>query len=109
MGKKTASGDVTDSVVIIPQGVTPTNRSGTLANGSAQTLMAANASRQGFWVQNLHATDALWISDVGTAVAGQPSLKIAAGALYESPPHAVPTGAISVIGTSGAEFSAREW
>lgn len=87
-----------------------TSRSGTIATGAtAQSLMAVNSARRGFWVQNLSAGD-LWISDVGTAAATQPSINIPPGALYEAPRDAVPTTAISIYGaTTGQAFSAREW
>lgn len=71
--------------------------------------MAANQARSGFWVQNSSAGD-LWISDVGTAGATQPSFQLVAGALYESPMTGCPTGAISIFGaTTGQAFSSREW
>jgi hypothetical protein len=90
--------------------VTTTNRSGTIATGGqAQTLAAANTSRNGLWVQNLSTGD-LWLSDVGTAAAGQPSMKLPPGAYYEFPPNGVPTTALSVYGaTTGQAFAAREW
>lgn len=94
-------------VPIAPQ-VTQTNRSGTItAGGTAQVLMAANTAREGFWLQNLSTAD-LWLSDLGTAAATQPSLQIAAGAYYEAP--AVTAGAYSIYGaTTGQAFACREW
>lgn len=91
-------------------GVTYTDRSGTItAGGAAQQLAAANASRKGFFIQNNSTVD-LWINSVTTAVLSQPSLKIVAGALYESPANGVPVTAISIIGAATAQaFSAREW
>jgi len=91
-------------------GVTYTDRSGTITvGGTAQQLAAANASRKGYFVQNNSAGD-LWINSVATAVLSQPSLKIVAGALYESPANGVPVTAISIIGaTTGQTFSAREF
>jgi hypothetical protein len=88
----------------------PVDRSGTITTGgTAQTLMAANGLRAGYSVQNLSSGD-LWISDVGTAAASQPSMKIVAGALYESPMTGVPRGAISIYGATTAQaFAAREW
>lgn len=86
------------------------DKSGTITlGGTAQELMASNPERSGFWLQNVSAGD-LWISDIGTAAATQPSLKVAAGAIYESPMTGCPTGAISIFGaTTGQAFSAREW
>jgi hypothetical protein len=86
------------------------NRSGTIADGgTAQALLAANSQRRGFWVYNLSSED-IWISELGAATQSQPSIRIPAGALYESAPGTVPTGAISIIAaTTGSAYSAREW
>lgn len=90
--------------------VTYTDKSGTITSGgAAQTLMAANTSRKGFFIQNQSAGD-LWISSVGTAAATQPSLWLPPGAYYEPPVTGVPTAAISIFGaTAGQAFAAREW
>lgn len=87
-----------------------TGLSGTITTGgAAQTLAAANANRQGLWVQN-QSTAALWINFEETAVASQPSIKIDAGALYETPANWCPIGSVSIIGaTTGQAFAAREW
>lgn len=89
---------------------TPTDRSGTITTGgTAQTLMAANVGRRGFWVQNNSAGD-LWIRGDGTAAATQPSLKLVPGAIYETPPHMVSPGTVSIFGATTAQaFSAREF
>lgn len=90
--------------------VTPRDRSGTVTTGgTAQVLMTANPARRGFWIQNLSAGD-LWISDLGTAVAQQPSMRLAAGFIYESPATGCSSSAISIRGETTAQaFSAREW
>lgn len=97
-------------VSINGKGVTYTDKSGTIAAGGvAQTLMALNASRTGFWIQNVSTGD-LWISSLGTAAATQPSLWVPAGTYYEPPTNGVPTAAISIFGaTTSQAFSAREW
>lgn len=99
------------AVPVVAQGTSATHadRSGTItAGGTAQALMAANASRRGWWLQNLSTGD-LWVSGVGTAAAVQPSLKIVAGAYYESPSFVSPT-ALSIFGaTTGQAFAAREY
>ncbi len=86
------------------------DRSGTITSGgSAQTLMAANSARRGFWIQNQSSGD-LWISELGTAAATQPSIQIGAGAFYESLATGTPVSAISIFGaTTGQAFAAREW
>lgn len=88
-----------------------TNRSGTIAAANvAQTLAVANPVRNGLFVQNLSATDALWISELGAATADQPSIKIPAGESFTFRDGYVPTSAISIIGGSlGHAFTAREW
>lgn len=90
--------------------LTSTSRSGTIAaGGTAQQLAAANSSRRGIAIQN-QSTGDLWINGTGTAAADQTSLRIPAGALYESPSHHVGVGAISIIGaTTGQAFWAREF
>ena len=90
--------------------VTLTDRSGTITSGgSAQTLMAANAARTGFYIQNSSVAD-LWINATGTASAGGSSLRLRPGDLYENPAFAVPTTAISIFGaTTGQAFAAREF
>ena len=95
---------------VVSAGATATDKSGTIAaGGTAQTAIALNANRRAFWIQNLSAGD-LWISDVGTAAAASPSLKIVAGGLYESMPGNCPTSAISIIGaTTSQAFAAREY
>jgi hypothetical protein len=87
-----------------------TDRSGTITTGgTAQTLMAANANRKGWRIQNLSPTD-LWVNDKGAAaVAAQPSFKLAAGASYESAAFGASTAAISIFGaTTGQSFEAME-
>lgn len=90
--------------------VTYTDKSSTVTSGgAAQTLMAANTSRRGFWLQNQSSGD-LWISSLGAAAATQPSMRVPPGVYYEPPPSGVPTAAISIFGaTTGQAFAAREW
>jgi hypothetical protein len=89
--------------------VVPLDRSGTVAAaGAAQQIAAKNVGRRGFMIQNL-SDAALWFDTLAAAVAGAPSFRLAPGAIYETPAHAVPVGAISVCGTAGQSFSAREW
>lgn len=87
-----------------------TSRSGTVTSGGvAQTLAAANTKRRGLFVQNTSVGD-LWISDLGTAAATQPSIWLPAGAMFQYPADGVPVSAISIFGaTTGQAFTAREW
>jgi len=87
------------------------DKSGSITSGgAAQALMAANANRKGWQLQNNSSGD-IWFNEVGdTAVASQPSFKLAPGDSYESPVGATSTAAISIIGaTTGQAFTAREW
>ena len=89
---------------------TSTNRSGTItAGGTAQQLMASNASRRGFVIQN-NSNSALFVNGIGAATSDGLSLTIAAGALYESSVQHTGTGAVSILGaTTGQVFYAREF
>jgi len=90
---------------------TITSRSGTIATGAtAQSLMVANAARKGWFIQN-NSTGDLWVNRFGgTAIAGQPSLLIPAGALYETPDGGSGGNALSIYGaTTGQTFTAAEW
>lgn len=98
-------------VATAPSGVAPVDRSGAIAAGGvAQQLMAANAARVGYSIQNQSAGP-LYVNELDVAaVQSQPSLKIDAGEYFENPPGGCATGAISIIGaTLGQAFTAREW
>jgi hypothetical protein len=100
----------TNAVGIVGR-ITKTDRSGTVTTGAtAQTLMPANSARLGWQLQNNSVGD-IWFNELGaTAVANQPSFKLAPGDSYESPVGATTTAAISIIGaTTGQPFTAREW
>lgn len=89
---------------------TSTARGGTITTAStAQQFMAANAARRGFTLQNQSSGD-LYVNCVGAATLDYNSLKIPAGALYESSPQHVGTGACSIIGATAAQaYYAREF
>lgn len=88
------------------------DRSGTIAvGGAARALLPANSNRRGCYVQNPGTTD-LWLDDIGgTAVASQPSFKLAAGTTYNCPAGAASRKAFSIINstTAAASYTAREW
>jgi hypothetical protein len=87
------------------------NRSGTITTGgTSQLLMAANPTRRGYSIQNLSTGD-LGFNGLGVqATLNQPSIRLAPGALYETPAGGGGTDAVSIIGaTAGQAFSAREW
>lgn len=102
-----------NSVTISPIQTDATSRSGTItAGGTAQQLMAANASRKGWLVQN-QSTGDLYVRSRGNggttdATADQNSLKIPAGAMYVA--DYITANALSIIGaTTTQAFFAREW
>ncbi len=86
------------------------DRGGTItAGGTAQQLMAANAARRGYSVQN-QSTGDLYINALAAATIDYHSLKIPAGSLYETPSNHVGPGAVSIIGaTTGAAWYSREF
>jgi hypothetical protein len=85
-----------------------TDRSGTVATGGvAQQVCAANANRRYFFFQNNSAGD-LWINFGATAVANQPSIKLATGQSFE-PAGWVSTQLVSVYGaTTSQAFTCKE-
>lgn len=74
-------------------------------------IMAANAARKGWKLQNTSDT-AIWYNDTGGAasVGGAGCYSIAAGATYESPLYGASVAAISIFcATINKSFSAAEW
>lgn len=86
-----------------------TDRSGSITlGGTAQQLAAANATRRYFFVHNISTGD-LWINFGVTAVADQPSIKLAAGASFVMEGSFVSNESISVVGaTTGQKWTAKE-
>ena len=90
---------------------TLTNRSGTItAGGTAQVLMAVNASRKYLLVQNPSAaTESLWINFTTAAVESQPSIELTPGQGFLMEAGFISTEAVSVIAaTTGHAFTAKE-
>ena len=76
---------------------------------TAQTFMVANATRRAWSVQN-QSTGDLYVNCSSTATLDYHSLKVPAGALYESSTTHVGTGACSIIrATTGQAFYARQF
>lgn len=85
--------------------------SGTVTTGgTAQNLFGGTVPANGFFVQNNSSGD-LWISDIGTAAAAQPSIKIPPnGSMFSTPAAYRPAAAISLFGATTAQaFTARRW
>lgn len=87
-----------------------TYRGGTITTANtSQQLLAANAARHGFTVQN-QSTGDLYIKVGAAATTNNVSLRIAPGVLYETPPHHVSTNVVNIIGaTAGQAFYATEF
>lgn len=87
-----------------------TNRSGVIASGAtAQSLMAANASRKYLFIENLDQSEDLWINFTTTAVASQPSILIKPNGSFVMESSFVSTEAISVIAaTTNHAYAAKE-
>ena len=88
--------------------------SGTIVSGgTAQVLIQIPANSVGYCVQNLDSTEDLWINETGDATAGPGSIKIPAGALYETPTDVNATynsSSVSIFSAkTGHAFTARRW
>ena len=95
---------------VVPSPGTLTDRSGTItAGGAAQTLAASNAIRKYLFIQNLHATEALWLNFTTAAVESQPSISIPAGGSFVMEASFVSPELVSVIAaTTTHPFAAKE-
>lgn len=75
----------------------------TTANGSAQTLQAANKARKVIMIQNTSDT-AMYVR-FGAAASATAGFTIAPGATWENPPHYCPNGLVSVFGTNTKTYA----
>lgn len=105
----TGGTNLTGSVANPPNTGTPTDRSGTMtAGGTAQQVMAANASRVYLFVQNISAED-MYVRWTGTATAAQGSILLKPNGSVSYDSNFVPTGAVSIISaTTGSKYTAIE-
>lgn len=78
------------------------------ATGVSQTLAEVNADRSGWLFQNLGA-HSMTISELGDSASDDGAFLVASGAFFPPPGLVVPVGQITVAGTIGEKFSAREW
>ena len=79
------------------------------SGGVAQNALASNPNRQGYRIQNQSTAD-LYFNETATATIADTSVKLIAGAYFETPINYHPKGAISVIGaTTGQAFNAAEY
>lgn len=89
-------------------GVTPTDRSSTIAANTSTQLMAANPRRRGFDFTPING-DAQLNKIGGAAGPTGGSIPIPQGTLYESPISGCSTSAIFVWSTVALTFTASEW
>jgi hypothetical protein len=103
------SSGVTQTILVAGQEAV-VNQSGSItATGTSQLLVAANANRSGFLMQNL-GTSVMYVNDLGgAATATGDSFQVAPGAFFPPPGYAVTTNALNVLGTIGDKYVAREW
>lgn len=96
----------------IPGGSLTDGSGAIAAGGTSEEVFAENVSRQYLFLQNLHATEALWVNFGTAAVADQPSIRVDAGAtlLFSGAVSGVvPTATVNVLGpTTGNKYVAKE-
>ncbi len=99
----------TNTVFPIRRG-TLVGKSGT-CNGASQTVAAANAERSYFSFQNPSGNSGtMWVDPLGgTAASGSPRIEVEPGKGFAWTGEAVPTNAITVIGTNGEKWTAYEY
>ncbi len=99
----------TNAVFPIRRG-TLVSKSGT-CNGTSQTVAAANSSRSYFSFQNPSGNSGtMWADPLGgTAASGSPRIEVEPGKGFAWTGEAVPTNAITVIGTNGEKWTAYEY
>lgn len=86
------------------------DRSASIIAADAQNVMEENDSRSGYYFKNPEGNDDMYINDVAEAYAdASQNFKVPAGGSWPPPGYPVTTRAISVIGTIGQDFIAREW
>jgi hypothetical protein len=82
------------------------------ATGVAQVLLAANANRSGFILQN-DGSHNMEINDLGVATttptANNGSFVVVPGAYFPPAGYPVSTGAISIIGNTNDAYTVRAW
>ena len=79
------------------------DKSGTITSGgAAQTAVAENLARSYLFIQNVSAAD-LWFNVGVTAVATQPSIRLASGASIAYDAGFVPRQLVSIIGATTAQ------
>ncbi len=80
-------------------------------NGASQSVASANAARSYFSFQNPSGNSGtMWVDPLGgTAASGSPRIEVEPGKGFAWSGDAVPTNAITVIGTNGEKWTAYEY
>lgn len=103
------NGNGQDVTIIVQGQASPTDKSGVIEGASAQQVLDANGTRSGWFFQNL-GTDAMFLNELGAdATNGQGSIMVRPGECFPPCGYAVTTAPVSVLGTAGQGFTAREW
>ena len=96
------------ATVIVPQpGATSNGSAAITTGGTAQQIFAANASRKFFFFQNISDT-AMWLNFGVAAVADQPSIQVAAGAIYREDMCCASEYISVICATTGKKFVAKQ-
>lgn len=79
-----------------------------VATGVSQVLMPANLLRSGWLIQN-RSSNVMHVNDLGTATTVGGSFSVPSGGIFPPPNFPITTGQVSIVGTIGDVFTAREW
>lgn len=96
--------------VINAAGTAALDGSGIITSGGvAQPLFGGLTPAHGYLIAN-NSIQLLYVSDVGTAIAGGASIPIAVGTVFFTPTGYRPAGPVSLFGaTTSQAFAARSW
>lgn len=102
-------GNGTAQSIIVSAQEAVADKSGSIAaTGVAQEPVAANLLRSGFRLQNV-GSNPMYVNDLGVATVGSGSFIVGVGQFWPPEKYPVSVGAISILGTAGDAFTAREW
>lgn len=99
---------ISQSLIVAGQEAVVDKSGSIVATGVAQIALDANANRTGFIIQNI-SNHTIYLNDKGAATNTTGSFQLAQGQVFPPFGYPVTTGAISVMGTMGDTFTAREW
>ena len=97
--------------IVVQTQAPATDRSGAITGpvaGNPQVLMPANTNRSGWLVENVDAAP-MTVSDFGTDPTQPSAYVLYPGHTFPPAGYPVPVTAITIAGTLGQKFVAREW